>query len=561
MNATQRMPGMTQGNKAAMLLGRSKLKPQDYSAALYLRLSRDEGENESRSIDYQRQMLTDYAEAHGYTIYDEYIDDGETGTNFNRTNFQRMIGDIEAGAVNMVLTKDLSRFGRNIAQAIHYRDDFFPKHGVRFISIDGKYDSVRDEENDFALLEDIFNEYYPKQVSRKVKKTRKIAAERGQFMGSIPPYGYRRSSDNRHKLVVDEEVSPIVLRIFEQFKNGDSARRIGDRLNREGILPPQAHYYHYMGKENPYGRNAKTWCSSTIMSLLQKDVYIGNITQGKRTKWSFKDETVVFLPKEDWITVEGKHEPIISQETFNTVQSLISSNKKGRQRKTSINNEVSLFSNLLRCADCGSKITMHNHTRNGKIQHRYRCSRYCQHGSCTPHQITLEILSDAVLKSIQENARLAKEDEDAFVKALYKLSRKEQSAEVGRCKKELAVAEGRLKEIDDLVKAVFEKSAKGSLPDDMLSMLLKGYGEEKTVLEAQLPLLVAALESASSQMADAGSDVEALKQHAEITDLTREVLTNLIRVIRIAEPVPNGNGKERDYSIEIRYKFQPPQTN
>ena len=486
------------------------------------------------------------------------VDDGKSGTTFDRKNFQRMINDIEAGLINMVLTKDLSRFGRNSSQAAFYRDEFFPRNGVRYISIDGKYDSNKDVENDFAMFEDLFNEYYPRQVSRKVKRTRKIAAERGQFMGSIPPYGYRRDPENKHKLVVDEEVAHIVKRIYEQFLKGDSARRIGDMLNRNGVLPPQAHYWQYTNKMNPFERNAKSWCSSTVLSILQRDVYIGNITQGKRTTFSYKDDTLVYLPPEDWVRVENMHDSIIDRDTFDAVQVLISTNKKGRQRRTK-DGEVSLFSNLIRCTNCGSKLTMHSQTRRGKTQRRYRCSRYAQHASkgCTPHQIDLEMLSAVVLDDIQRNARLAKEDEDIFVKALYQVNRKEQAAEVQRCKKELDAIRARLGEIDRLVMAAYEDRAKGHLPESMLSKLFKGYAVEQMELEAKLPILTSTLESASSQIADLSAELETLKQHAKITELTREIVTALIRVINVHEP--KQNGKQREYNIEIRYRFQPPQ--
>ncbi|MCL1844088.1 MAG: recombinase family protein [Defluviitaleaceae bacterium] len=558
MNAL-RMSDMEQHKTATKpTKGIKKKSHEEYNAALYVRISRDEGNNENVSLGYQEEMLRAYALEHGYNVHDVYIDNGESGTTFNRKDFQRMIDDIESGLVNMVLTKDLSRFGRNLSQAVHYRDDYFPKNGVRFISIDGKFDSERDAENDFAVLEDLFNEFYPRQVSRKVKATRKVAAERGQFMGSIPPYGYRRDPENKHKLVIDEEVAHIVKRIYEQFLKGDSARRIGDMLNRDGILPPQAHYWQYSNKRNPFEQNAKSWCSSTVLSILQRDVYIGNITQGKRTTFSYKDDTLVYLPPEDWVRVENMHDSIIDRDIFDAVQVLISTNKKGRQRRTK-DGEVSLFSNLIRCTNCGSKLTMHSQTRRGKTQRRYRCSRYAQHASkgCTPHQIDLEILNSAVLDDIQRNARLAKEDEDAFVKALYQASRKEQAAEVQRCKKELDTVKARLDEIDRLVMAAYEDRAKGNLPESMLSKLFKGYAVEQTELEAKLPILTATLESASSQIADLSAELETLKQHAEITELTREIVTSLIRVINVHEP--KQNGKQREYDIEIRYRFQPPQ--
>jgi DNA invertase Pin-like site-specific DNA recombinase len=564
------MPDMEQCKKGARLIGGIRTKNNEYFAALYLRLSKEkvelengEKKNNSVSIEYQREVLTRYAFDNGYEIYDEYIDDGMSGVKFNkkRKGFNNMIEDIKQGHVNMVLAGDLGRFGRNGSKGSFYRDEFFPEHGVRFVSLDGLFDSNKDEENDFAPFVDQFNEFYAKITSRKVKRSRKIAAEKGRFMGSFAPYGYRRSPEDKHKLIVDAEVAPIVKRIFEQFKNGDSARRIGDLLNQDNILPPQAHYYQYMGKANPYKLNAKTWCSSTILSILQKDVYVGHTTQGKRKVRSYKDDTIIFLPENNWIRVENTHEAIIDNDTFNAVRVLMETNRKGRQRRTSIGNEVSLFSNLLRCVDCGSKLTMHKHERRGKVQHRYRCSRYAQHANkgCTPHQITLEYLSAAVLTETRKHARLAKEDEDAFIKTLYQVSRKEQAAEVQRCTKEIAVVTARLAEIDELAFTAVDKNSKGDvkIPYNMLSVILERYDKEKSELEMKLPILTTALESARIQMADIGMEIETLKQHAEIVALSREIVIRLIRVIYISEP--KQNGKEREYNIEIRYRFHPPQ--
>jgi len=349
MNAKNRMFDMEVNSNAVQSTRKISNKISEYSAALYLRISREKIDNESGekiknsvSIDYQREVLTKYALDKGYEIYGEYVDDGKSGVKFNskRDGFYSMIEDIEHGHVNMVIAGDLSRFGRNSSQGTYYRDEFFPRHGVRFISLDGHFDSDKDEENDFASFVDGFNEHYARTTSRKVRRSRRIAAEKGRFMGSIPPYGYRRADNNRHLLVVDEEVAHIVKRIFEQFKSGDSARRIADMLNNDGVIPPQTHYYQYMDKENPYGRNAKTWCSATIQSILQKDVYLGHITQGKRRVRSYKDDTILFRPKEEWITVKDTHTPIIDSDTFNTVQAIISTNNKGRQRRTSIGNEV-----------------------------------------------------------------------------------------------------------------------------------------------------------------------------------------------------------------------------
>jgi len=526
-----------------------------YKAALYLRLSRDDnnGTSESMSIQSQRDLLLSYAKDNGYEVVGIYVDDGFSGTNYDRPDFKRMINDIKHGKVNMVITKDLSRLGRNYVMTGMYTDNFFPDHGVRFIAINDNVDTSK-EENDITPFKNILNEWYAKDTSKKMRSMRQIAAKQGKFMGSMPAYGYRRWPANKHKLEIDEYSSKVVKRIFELFKNQESARHIADKLNHEKILSPQSYYYDSIGQENPFKRNSNTWSSATIISLLKREVYIGQMVQGKVTGKSYKSKQRLELPPDMWHVVENTHDAIIDIETWNAVQFQLAANRNAKPRKT-IDGEISIFANILMCSDCSAKLTLTTQKRK-TITRRYRCSRYLQHGvqGCTPHNIKLEILSAVVLADIKNNAKLANEDKDAFVQRLHQVSVSERNAEVEHYRKREMQAQKRLVEIDGLMQKTFEKNCAGLLPDTVMANLMSGYEKEKQKLDDDLIALRIEKLKAESQTADLSREIEKLQCYAEITELNRTIVTSLIKSIHISEPTEIDG--EKQYEIEIRYKFQ-----
>jgi DNA invertase Pin-like site-specific DNA recombinase len=559
LNALQERPDMDTLRKLPIATLNGNSRQGKINAALYNRLSREEYKegDQSTSIGNSRRMLSSYAKDKGYTVYDEYIDDGVSGTTFDRDDFQRMVRDIKAERVNKVIVKDLSRLGRNYAETDYYVEEFFPEHGVRLIAIDGSYDG-NSEDNEYAPFANFFNEYFARQTSKKMKAMRKSAAKNGEFMGSMTPYGYKRSTENKRKLVIDEEAAQVVRRIYGLYKNGESMRHIADILNRESVLPPQAYYFASMGKENPYDSNAKTWCSATISAILQRDTYLGHMTQGKKRTKSFKDKKILFVPEDQWQTKENTHDPIIDDETFNAVQLTFLSNKNAKPRRTAVGNEPSLFSNLLRCKECGAKLNFNTWNRRGGSEHFYRCSRYIQHKNCTPHRISLELLTNVVLADVQYYARLAAEDEETFARQLNLLSMKDQTAVIDRYKKRIAEINTKIAKIDRLLQAAFEKNECGVISDTVYANLERGYMKDRDALEAELPTLTASLELAESKVSDVSKEVANLKQYAKVMELTRDIATNLINTIHISEPVKNG--KHKGYCLEIEYSFNNPRS-
>lgn len=253
-----------------------------HRVGIYLRLSRDDGNSnaESMSIVTQKQMLTDYVKERGWDLTEIYIDDGYSGTTFDRPAFQRMLKDIEHGYIDCVITKDLSRLGRNYAKTGYYTEEYFLEHGVRYIAVNDNVDTMKDD-NDIAPFKNILNEMYAKDISRKIRSARAVSARQGKFLGSKPPFGYTRCPTDKHKLIIDEKPAQIISRMFDMFASGDSGRHISDVFNNEGILSPRAYYYQQIGRENPLNESM-TWNSNTVMQLLRNPVYIGNMVQGKR---------------------------------------------------------------------------------------------------------------------------------------------------------------------------------------------------------------------------------------------------------------------------------------
>ena len=349
--------------------------------AIYLRLSRDDqnGGAESMSISNQRDMLMEYCEERRWKVYDIYVDDGFTGTNFERPGFQRMIEDIKEGYIGVVLTKDLSRLGRNYVMTGQYTDFFFPEHGVRYVAVNDSYDSAK-EDNDIAPFKNILNEMYAKDISKKVRSVRKTSAKQGKFMGSKPPFGYIKSPEDKHLLVIDPPAAEIVKRLFREFAGGDSGRNIATKLNDEGVDTPAEYYFKQTGKRAT--RGGQQWGSMTIMQLLKNQVYIGNMVQGKRKVSSFKTKKRLVTNPDDWIIVEDTHEPIIDRLTWDCVQRRIGSTRRAHSNNTikvSGADEVNIFSGIIRCADCGAAMAFNRKVeKSGVVRRFYRCSPLCQ---------------------------------------------------------------------------------------------------------------------------------------------------------------------------------------
>jgi DNA invertase Pin-like site-specific DNA recombinase/uncharacterized protein YeeX (DUF496 family) len=528
--------------------------------AIYLRLSRDDqnGGAESMSISNQRDMLMQYCEERGWKVYDIYIDDGFTGTNFERPGFHRMIEDIEEGYISVVLTKDLSRLGRNYVMTGQYTDFFFPEHGVRYVAVNDSYDSAKDD-NDIAPFKNILNEMYAKDISKKVRSVRQMSAKQGKFMGSKPPFGYVKSSEDKHLLVIDPPAAEIVKRLFREFAGGDSGRNIAIKLNAEGVDTPAEYYFKQTGKRATRGDNGQQWGSTTIMQLLKNQVYIGNMVQCKRKVSSFKTKKRLVTSPDDWVVVEDTHEPIIDRFTWDCVQRRMETTKRTPSNntiKTGSTDEVNIFSGIIRCADCGAAMAfVRRERKNGRDKMFYRCSRYNNNGkeACSTHTIDAEVLECVILKDIQHHAEMAAKNERKLFDRLLTFSGQEQEHEKAAQEKALRDATNRVSFIEDASKRLFEEKITGNVPDGLFKKMLSDYEHEINELEEKSAEIRRQLQDQESGEVNAQKWIKLIKSCVSIDRLDRAMAFQLIDHVAVHEQEDKSGHTTQ--TIQIKYNF------
>lgn len=464
-----------------------------------------------------------------------------------------MIHDAELGKIDCIITKDLSRLGRNYVQTGYYTEEYFIEHDIRYIAVNDGIDTMSDNGNDLAAFHHVLNEFYPKEVSKKVRQVKKKSAEQGKFMGSQAPYGYKKSPQDKHILIIDEEAAGIMRRIFNDFANGNSARMIADKLNSEQIDSPRFYHYAKLGRENPLKSEKNVWGSATVTQLLKNQVYIGNMVQGKRQVLSFKTKKMRTVPPENWIIVENTHEPLISREVWDRVQELLDrKNKTVRRTKTAI---VGLYSGLIKCSDCGSPLAYMRKQLKDREKGVYRCSRYNNNGgrSCTPHYIDEEYISAFVINDIRAYAKLAVEEREKTAERLYSALRKNNSTESGVVKSKIRTAENRLNEISARLKNLYEDKCKGSIPEDIFSGLMSDFTKEKSELERKLPVLYDELAKMKETTGGINEWLDLIGQYENIKELDRETVCGLIRQITVYEKDKSSGHTEQEIKIEYRF--------
>lgn len=380
-------------------------RQQSYSAAIYCRLSRDDGtESESNSIQTQKQILRRYAKENGYPVYDEYVDDGYSGTNFDRPEFKRMMNDIESGRVNVVLTKDLSRLGRNNALVAHYSEIYFPENDVRYIAVTDGIDTFRGD-NEIMPFKSVVNEYYARDISRKIRSAFRIKAQNGEFTGSMPPYGYKKDPNNRHRLVPDEVTVDYARKIFELAVGGYNPYAIAKYLYENKVLKPRLYDNLREGRmriedmTNPY-----KWGESSVVKIIKNPVYLGHMVSHRNVTKSYKIKKRVNIPEEEWIEVKKTHEALIDESTYELAQKVIKVKKKKDK-----DGKVQIFSGLLKCDTCGKNMAYSNPQSSTNPHAFYVCSHARRNGknACTLHYIRYDALYSVVLKDLQRQVQLA----------------------------------------------------------------------------------------------------------------------------------------------------------
>ena len=516
--------------------------------ALYVRLSRDdENEGDSNSIQHQIEILTKYCKDHAISRYQIYKDDGFSGTNFKRPGFLDMIGDIEAGLVNMVIVKDMSRFGRNYLEVGLYTEIRFPEMGVRFIAVNDGVDSDDQMGNDFTPFRNIINEWYAKDTSKKIRAVFRNKGMSGQRLAVNAPYGYIKGEDGH--LLVDEETAPVVELIFQLCVEGNGPGKIARMLKEREIPTPGTITFQRTGQTSRYFPDDPCrWNPATVLSILGQDAYLGRTTNFKTTKLSYKSKKTVINSPDKWAVFEGTHEAIIDKETWEIVQK----SREHRRRPTKMG-EMGLFSGLAYCADCGAKLYHHRSITLTKEQESYICSNYQSRKKCTAHYIRAVVLEQLVLQNLQRVVAYAQEDEDEFVRRVMENKTAVQRAEQEQAKRKLEKQERRISELDRIIQQLYEDRVSGALSAERFAKLSGGYEKEQEELKQSAKELQAIVNTIETQAVNVQSFLKIVRKYTAPTELTPALLREFVE--KIVVHAPDKSSGHRTQRIDVHYNF------
>ncbi len=524
-----------------------------WSVAVYIRLSQEDNDNgeekiESNSITSQKALLNEFIEEHDdLMVYDTYVDDGYTGTDFNRPGFQRLLEDMRNGNINCVLVKDLSRLGRNYIEVGKYIEQIFPLFNIRFIAINDSVDSFKNPMSSNTILvpfKNLINDEYARDTSIKIKSALNGRKKKGEFVGSFPSYGYVKDEQNKHKLVIDKEPAKIVRKIFEwKVNEGLGNLSICHRLNDMGILNPTG---YKKKKLNQNYNNAKmkqedySWCPSTVRNILKNDVYIGNVTQGKRRTKSYKIHKIEEVPKEEWVTVENMHEPIIDKELFEKAQGL-------RQVDTRVQNNgaLSMWAGILRCSDCGR--AMHKKyckNTSGTVYEYYICGTYRKKSNklCTKHTLKVEELENSVLEAIKLHIDLLINTENILEQINKSETMHLANENISNIKK---AKEKEIEKIRNLKRCLYEDWKNEDITRDEYLEYKQKYEQDIEKIMNIILNLDEQRQKEEDIINEKSKWIENFKNYKNISELDRDIITELIDYIEVYE----------NKKIKIHFKF------
>ncbi|MBR4636790.1 MAG: recombinase family protein [Clostridia bacterium] len=522
--------------------------------ALYCRLSRDDGaEGDSNSVANQKRMLLKYAKENGFVNTRFYVDDGYTGTNFNRPGFKQMIEDAEMGYITTIIVKDMSRFGRDYLGVGKYTESVLPDLGVRFIAINDGVDSA-DGENELAPFKNIMNEMYARDISRKVRSAHRIRGNAGEPLGP-PPYGYVKDPENPKHWIIEPEAAAIVREIFKMSLEGKGNETIARILTERKVL--NCTYYWKARGDNRNGRKWQEdpyrWKDATINSILKRVEYCGDLVNFKTYSKSFKNKQRFKNPEEKHVIFYGAHDPIIDRDTFELVQKMHGKTKRRAPKKE--NGEKSIFADLLYCADCGHKLWFHVNTINRSIRF-FSCSNYAKdyRGTCpTRHYIREDALYEVVRLELRRLSAFLREDEEAFAEILAKRTGAEAKAERSVLEEELRKARQRLELVGTLYEKLYEDNATGKVTDEWYSHMSLKYETERIELKVKIEDLDKKLKALRTVEKNNEYFIRAVRRFMDMDTLTAPLLKELINRIEVSEV--QGKGKNRTQRIVIHYRF------
>lgn len=533
-------------------------KTGTYHAAVYARLSKeDEKAGDSVSIESQVAMLTKYVSDNGWEYVAAYKDDGYSGTSFDRPAFSEMMSRVRKGEINLVVVKDLSRFGRDYLEVGQYIDVIFPALNCRFIAVNDNVDTIRNSNDMMAIFKNVMNDFYARDTSAKIRAVRKSSCRSGRYMGAFAPYGYVKDPADKHRFLIDEPAAEVVRWIFTLRAGGIGCLKIARELNEKGILPPRTYYFDARGQANPFERTNHRWNGCTVRRILENEAYLGHTVQHKEERMSYKDHRTKAVSPDEWIRVENTHEPIISRELWEECRMVDRLNSRPRLNKMK---EVSLFSGLLFCADCGfamrCQVTV-RHKKDGTKAHyeAYMCGSYSRsgHTACTTHYIPKSVLEEMILSDIQARAWEVCVREKETIRYVTEQKQTQGRQEAAAIEKSAKTLKKRLAELERLIQSVYEDKVLGKIPEEVCVRLMTGYQSEQTEKSARLKSLEGKLAEYRKVQEDVREWAALIRQYRDADTLDRDMLLKLVDRIEVGEARTVDGEKERE--IRIYYKF------
>ena len=530
-------------------------------AGIYLRLSNDDARaGESLSIENQRRILEKYVIEQGFELIDTYIDDGYSGTNFNRPGVQRLLEDAKIGRINVIIVKDLSRFGRNYIEVGQYTDYIFPMYNIRFIALGDNVDTANSESSgmDMMPIMNVFNEWHAANTSKKIRTVIESNAKSGKYRSTSAPYGYVKGTDEKKLPVRDEPAASNVLRMFEMRASGISPNKIADTFNAEGIKTPSDYKEEKFGIPNTR-QSHHLWSSGTVKQVITNPIYLGHLVQMRTTTVSYKNKKTVKRDPEDMVWVYNTHEAIVSQELWDKCREMEASVSQGKKNRTGV---VQPLSGLCYCADCGAK--MHagwnntRHSRSGPrihMRNHYNCGSFNKFRgrSCCSHYIKMATLEQVVLEDIRSKISLVEADEEKAKAQFLRKCEQISSEEATKDRKRANQINRRLTELERLIVAAYEDKVVGRIPEDICVGLLNKYQDEKNELLTERSKIETRQANQSKEIADVNEFVRRLKSYMQVPTLTREMCMELIEFVTV-DKCPGKYSKE-PREIHIYYKL------
>ena len=519
---------------------------------LYGRLSQeDDREGDSNSIQNQQLMLEKYAADNGFENTLFLSDDGYSGTNFNRPSWNEVMRMVENDEVATIIVKDMSRLGREYLQVGRLMEIVFPNYDVRFIAIQDNVDSLYGD-NDFTPFKNLFNDFYAKDTSRKIRAVKKAQAERGERVGTRAPYGYKKDPDNSKKIIPDEEATAVVEKIFNLCTSGSGPSQIAKRLKQEQIFTPGSHYYNSTGilltnvdLTRPYD-----WNSQTVIDILENEVYLGHTISLKSTTLSYKNKKRIQRPESEQLRFENTHKPLVKQETWDIVRDI-----RKRRRRPAKMAEQNMFSGLVYCVDCKETMTLNRAHTMDAVKNNFVCSTYRKRGKdqCSSHYIRETQLATVVLDDLLRVTHFARQQEDLFIRHISQKNSIEIKREIKHLLRELEIMRHRDAELTLLFKHLYEDKVLSRITSEQFRILSDEYNNEQTGLKEKIPQTTERIEKLKSSISDVSRFIDKAKQYTKIPELTAELLLSFIQRIEVSEREEKYS-RTAEQTITIHYR-------